>query len=293
MPGLHSEPVWLGDADAYELDTPAEVTSLDVHRIGEGPAVREVVLAEPTAGAATAPAIQPRSAWRARPPTQHPATTADLKLAIVHHTVSGNSYTAAQVPQLLRSVQAYHQDVEGYSGHRLQRRGRPVRPGMGGAGRRPHQRRRRGAPPGVQHREPRRRRPGRLPDGDPHQHHDRDGREGDRCGVRAALCSTPAFTVRYTSGGSAKYPKGRTVTLPRIVGHRDVQATDCPGGNLQASSRQHPAAWAAQLVPAYQAGLAPTVVAPDVTGDGLVDPLQYQPGRTADVQWQGSADPER
>ena len=106
--GVQSEPVWLGDADAYELDAPASVTGVDVHVVGEGPVERRVQLSPATAGAAGAPSIQPRSAWAARPPTQTPSTTADLKLAIVHHSVSGNTYTAAQVPQVIRSIQAYH-----------------------------------------------------------------------------------------------------------------------------------------------------------------------------------------
>ena len=44
----------------------------------------------------------------------HPATSADLKLAIVHHSVSSNTYSAGDVPALLRSIQAYHQDVQGW-----------------------------------------------------------------------------------------------------------------------------------------------------------------------------------
>ena len=97
----------------------------------------------------------------------------------------------------------------------------------------------------------------------------------------------PASTVPFTSAGSAKYPKGTTVTLPRIVGHRDVQSTDCPGGNLYARL-----GWirhrVAQLVPSYQAGLAPVMLDADVTGDGLVDPIQYRPGPGGDAQWRAT-----
>ena len=97
----------------------------------------------------------------------------------------------------------------------------------------------------------------------------------------------PSSTVPFTSAGSAKYAEGTTVTLPRIVGHRDVQATSCPGTNLYPklpSIRRH----VAQLVPAYQAGLEPLLLAPDATGDGLTDPFEYRPGSGADTQWQST-----
>jgi hypothetical protein len=39
----------------------------------------------------------------------------------------------------------------------------------------------------------------------------------------------PDTPVDYTSGGSVSIPAGQTRTFPRIVGHRDVGATSCPG----------------------------------------------------------------
>ena len=186
-------------------------------------------------------------------PAQTPITTADLKLAIVHHTVSGNSYTAAQVPAVLRSVQAYHQDARGLQRHRLQLRRRSVRADLGGPRRRHHQRRRRRAQPGLQHRQPSvswcsATSPTTVP-------------------TSAAVESVarviawkfalhrvdPASTVPFTSAGSAKYPAGAVVRLRRIVGHRDVQATGCPGSQLY-SRLGTIRTRVAQLVPAYQQG---------------------------------------
>ena len=45
---------------------------------------------------------------------------------------------------------------------------------------------------------------------------------------------SPTSKVTLTSGGggSAKYAKGRKVSLPRIFGHRDTSATECPGNGL-------------------------------------------------------------
>jgi hypothetical protein len=45
----------------------------------------------------------------------------------------------------------------------------------------------------------------------------------------------PGSSVSYTTAsGSAKFAPGSTVTLPRIIGHRDVQSTSCPGSRLYA-----------------------------------------------------------
>ena len=44
----------------------------------------------------------------------------------------------------------------------------------------------------------------------------------------------PTGTVTVTSGGGPRYPAGTKVTIPRIVGHRDVGYTACPGANLYA-----------------------------------------------------------
>jgi hypothetical protein len=44
----------------------------------------------------------------------------------------------------------------------------------------------------------------------------------------------PASRVRWTSGGSPKYPAGTPVTLDAVSGHRDVGATSCPGSALYA-----------------------------------------------------------
>lgn len=42
----------------------------------------------------------------------------------------------------------------------------------------------------------------------------------------------PQGWTAVTSEGSDKFPKGRVVTLPVIDGHRDTNDTACPGGNL-------------------------------------------------------------
>jgi hypothetical protein len=44
----------------------------------------------------------------------------------------------------------------------------------------------------------------------------------------------PTGTVSVTSGGSNKWPAGTVVKLNRVIGHRDVGQTACPGANAYA-----------------------------------------------------------
>ena len=106
-----SEPVWVGEADAYELRLPEGVDDVEVHLVREGD--REVgITADEPAG--SAPAIRPRSSWGARPPSEGPYYAGDLHMAVVHHSAGANSYTAAQVPSIIRAMQAYHMDANGW-----------------------------------------------------------------------------------------------------------------------------------------------------------------------------------
>ena len=284
---VHSESVWLGNADAYEIDAPADVADLDVHLVGDGPNRRSVVVSSAAAGATAAPSIQPRSAWSARAPKVHPTTTGDLKLAIVHHSVNSNTYTSADVPGLLQSIQTYHMDVQGWDdiayNFAIDRFGQIWEARDGGTTKIVLGGHSMGFNTGTV---------GVVVLGD-----------FTTAAVPAAAVESvaqlvawkfalhrvdPSSTVPYTSGGSYKYAAGVTVTLPRIVGHRDVQATECPGSTLYddlATIRTR----VAQLLPSYQDGLSPLLLNPDSTGDGLIDPIEYHPGTPADLTWQASA----
>lgn len=60
---------------------------------------------------------------------------------------------------------------------------------------------------------------------------------GNMLGWRLSLeDADPTGTTQLTSGGSsyARYPRGTTVTLPRIFGHRDTGQTTCPGDSAYA-----------------------------------------------------------
>lgn len=110
-----SEPVWIGHADAYQVDLPGDSSDPRVFLVREvdrgGPVPDPTP--EPEAGHA-APAIHRRTAWGARDFRGSPQFS-PVQTAFVHHTVNSNSYGRAEVPGILRAIQAYHQDARGWS----------------------------------------------------------------------------------------------------------------------------------------------------------------------------------
>ena len=61
-----------------------------------------------------APPIRRREAWGAAPFRGNPVRNARVTQGVVHHTVNSNTYSQAQVPAMLRSIQAFHQGTRGW-----------------------------------------------------------------------------------------------------------------------------------------------------------------------------------
>jgi hypothetical protein len=109
-----SEPIWVGQAEAYELDLPKGVDDVQVHFVrDEGGGTQPLTLAA-SSSSPSAPPITSRSSWGARPPKATPTIASRLKVGFVHHTVSANDYGPGDVPGMLRGIQAYHMDVNGW-----------------------------------------------------------------------------------------------------------------------------------------------------------------------------------
>jgi N-acetylmuramoyl-L-alanine amidase len=117
--GMTSNPVWVSDATGYEVQFPLDATDTAVH------VVRDVVDGSLHARAATDPApaiypfgIHPRADWNARPPKIHVGMGNPLKgvqMAVIHHTATpGNDYTQAEAATLVRNFQAYDMDIRHY-----------------------------------------------------------------------------------------------------------------------------------------------------------------------------------
>jgi hypothetical protein len=113
-PGAHSEPFWVGEASRYELDLAADdAEAADVHLVYE--TTRRVVVETQEAGADPgAPAIYGRDHWGARAPNATPTIAPALNTAIIHHTAGANVYSPGDVPGILRGIQAYHMDANGW-----------------------------------------------------------------------------------------------------------------------------------------------------------------------------------
>ncbi|MDQ1627677.1 MAG: hypothetical protein QOI54_1421 [Actinomycetota bacterium] len=115
-----TEPLWVGRADGYQV-------RVDLHS-GRLPADLRIALVDPGSSAAdasagrgapaaasasaavAAPPVNSRAAWGAdeRLRSAAPRYTGTVKAGFVHHTAGKNNYTAAQVPQIIRGVYAFH-----------------------------------------------------------------------------------------------------------------------------------------------------------------------------------------
>ena len=235
-----TSPLWVDEADGVQARVDvlsgAEPTGLRLSLVdpGESPADASAGLAPQalsTANAASrAPEVRSRAAWgaderiRGRSPSYAPATRA----VTIHHTASSNDYQPEDVPRLLRGFYAYHVKSNGWSdiGYNflVDKFGRVWEGRAGGIAR---------------------------PVVGSHAGGFNTGTVGismigtyetvaPSAAMRESVAQLAAWrlsaagvnpqgTLKYTSAGSNKVPKGEVVTLPTVFGHRQVTATSCPG----------------------------------------------------------------
>ena len=234
LPPFVSEPVWVDDSDAYQVAAPADAGGLRVLVVRDDGTRLEPVLQEDEADAAPAkPAISTRASWGARPKRGTPVYADRLELAVVHHTVTSNDYAASQVPGILRSIQAFHQDGNGWSdiGYNflVDRFGR-IWEGNGGGMDLPvvggHSRGFNTGSVGVSVL-------GDFTAASPNQA--TVDAVGDVVGWKLTISGVdPRGRVGFTTYGNERFAPGTVVDLPRVVGHRDTGATSCPGIGLYA-----------------------------------------------------------
>lgn len=180
-----------------------------------------------------APAYVSRATWGAdESAIRGTSSTESLKAVVIHHTAGRNSYSKSEAPQLIRGIQSYHVDKLGWAdigynmlvdkyGQVFEGRGGGLHRNMIGA----------------------------------HAYGFNTGTFGisvlgDYSSTTLAtagrlaiaevaawkLLSTfqPSITakVAWTPGTGTRFPAGKEVSLPRLMGHRDVNVTECPGLNL-------------------------------------------------------------
>jgi len=228
----YSEPTWVGSADGYRVtaDGSGRAAGVEVLVVRQQTELRPTV-ATPAAGAdpiSPGPQINPRTAWGAAAPRGGADVAIALSFAVIHHTDTSNSYGPGDVPAILRSIQAFHQQGRGWSdiGYNflVDRFGQAWEGRAGGITR---------------------------PVIGAHAAGFNTGSVGisligdmTTTTPTAAMIDTagrlvgwklaqhgvdPNGSMIITSNGGSKYPDRTVLLLPRVIGHRDVGSTGCPG----------------------------------------------------------------
>jgi N-acetylmuramoyl-L-alanine amidase/FlgD Ig-like domain len=126
-----SEPVWAGPSDAVQTRVVAAhgavvriPAHLSVLLVDPGTSAADAGIGQTPAGSAQAatgmPQIYTRSQWGADESIRlhqcpgGPRYSSTIKVGFVHHTVSSNSYSAAEVPAMIRGFYAYHVNGNGW-----------------------------------------------------------------------------------------------------------------------------------------------------------------------------------
>jgi hypothetical protein len=229
--GQTSEPIWVGTASNFEVQAAPSISDVQVHLVRSGGDPEPQYVAQ-TFLPGGAPPVYLRSAWGANAPISAPSYTAGIKMAFVHHTAGPNNYSAAEVPGIIRGIQAYEQSpAQGYNdiayNFLVDKFGR-IWEGRGGGIDRPVLSAATGgfnsftvsvaaigdftstsAPQAMV-----------------------DGIAqvvGWKLGVSGI---SPFATATLTSTGNDRFPAGTSVTFNAVSGHRDSKPTECPGTQL-------------------------------------------------------------
>jgi flagellar hook assembly protein FlgD len=264
---------WTAASDGMQFRTEGHVTRLRAYelwsRVTNAPTRQLSSAAEPT--------IVTRAQWRAEEDIVRakPLIAPTLKLAIVHHTAGSNTYTRAQAPAIVRGIQVYHVQGNGWNdiGYNflIDRYGTVYEGRAGGMTRNvigAHAEGFNSGSVGVSL-------IGNFTNATPPK------------AMQDALVKLlawrldvahidPSGTVAYTSGGNYKFKAGKVVTLRAISGHRDTGPSECPGN----------AAYA--LLPSIIKRVAatglPKIYSPIVVGV-LGGPVQFRARLSASKAW--------
>jgi flagellar hook assembly protein FlgD len=223
------------------------------------------------------PPIVSRAAWHAEEEIVRatPLIAPVLRLAIVHHTAGTNNYTRAQAAAIVRGIEIYHVQGNGWNdigynflvdrfGTIYEGRGGGIDKNVVGA----HALGFNVGTVGVAL-------IGNLTSAVP------------TAAQQAALVRLlawrldvahidPQSTVVYTSGGNAKFRAGKVVTLRAISGHRDTGPTECPGD----------AAYAVlpSIIKRVAATGLPKLYSPTVAGV-IGGPVRFQARLSSSLAW--------
>ena len=253
--GGSSDPVWAGEADRVQYRLSRRVSGLKLHFVNTTGtataadraknAVRRAaqtgfrtvaaLVGVDAAGAQDPqPEIAPRSTWEGGQcqPRGAPAYR-EVKVGFVHHTVSANEYTAEQVPSMLLSICRYHRNSNGWNdmgynfvvdkfGRLWEGRAGGIDKAVVGAHTEGMNTQSFAVSNIGDH--------STIPAGEP-------AMEAMSRLIRWKLPlhgqpTTGTATVVSNGGGGSHFAAGEEATLERVSGHRDANATACPGQAL-------------------------------------------------------------
>jgi hypothetical protein len=266
-------PYWVGAADMLQVrkvGRVGRVRAFFVRGSGRSKPALQPLMTE-------TPAIVTRAEWDANEAIRRaPPRYADgVHLAIVHHTAGSNSYSAGQSASIVRAIELYHVEVNGWNdiGYNflVDKYGQIFEGRYGGMTRAVIGAHAQGFNVGSV--------------GIALLGNYNDARP--TAAARSALVSLlawrldlahvdPFSKVVRVSDGNPRYPAGTKVTLNAISGHRDTGPTSCPGTNLYA---QLPAIREAVA----QTGL-PKLYAPKVTG-ALGGQIRFTARLSSEAAW--------
>ena len=224
-------PVWVGSAQRVEVRVHGRVTRAQA-LVVQSPVSKLPLRVTAAAGA---PAVVPRSGWQADESIRRaaPLYADTLRMAFVHHTAGTNDYTRLQAPAVVRGIEVYHVEGNGWNdiGYNalVDRFGTVYEGRYGGIDRNvigAHAKGFNTGSFGIALM-------GNYESADPPQ------------AAVDALVRTlawrldlghvdPLSTVNAISSGNERFNEGIPVLLRAISGHRDTGLTECPGQRLYA-----------------------------------------------------------
>lgn len=226
---------WVGTADAIRFRTQGHVTRLRAYYVWSPP---EKLLAR-RLEIANAPPIIPRASWGANESIRRapPAYADAIHFVVVHHTAGSNNYTAAQSAAIVRGIEIYHVEGNGWDdiGYNLlvDKYGQVFEGRYGGVDRPVIGAHAQGFNTGSV---------GVAVIGD---YTSTQLPAAAKTALEQVLAwrldlahVDPLSTFQRLSGGNPRFPKGVAVFLRAIAGHRDTGYTDCPGNALYAELPQ-------------------------------------------------------
>ncbi|MDH5282190.1 MAG: N-acetylmuramoyl-L-alanine amidase, partial [Thermoleophilia bacterium] len=106
-------PLWVGPSNAIEARAIGRVSRIRAHLVWSP----ETRIPYRLPVAAVSPAIVPRLSWGADESIRRgpPTYAADVRFSIIHHTAGSNGYTRSEAPAIVKAIQLYHVQGNGWN----------------------------------------------------------------------------------------------------------------------------------------------------------------------------------